>query len=244
MLNTVFFQLEKLFSKLQGKGWGTGTVARELACAAELLAGKTPELCIDIGGNKGLYTAEILKAFPKCDVVVFEPAQSNLDILRKQFNGQSNVTIVPSAVSDADGEAVLFSNEAGSGLASLTKRRLDHFDIDLHIQEPVKTIRFETFWQETLGGKNIGICKLDIEGHELSALSGFGEALGSIDVIQFEFGGCNIDTRTFFQDFWYFFTENGFDVYRISPIGLAPITKYNEAEENFRTTNYLAKRRH
>jgi hypothetical protein len=46
--------------------------------------------------------------------------------------------------------------------------------------------------------------KMDIEGHELTALKGFGAALDVARVLQFEFGGCNIDSRTYFQDFWYF----------------------------------------
>ncbi|HIO21636.1 MAG TPA: FkbM family methyltransferase, partial [Nitrospirales bacterium] len=93
-----------------------------------------------------------------------------------------------------------------------------------------------------LDRQHISVCKIDIEGHELDALNGFGEALKHIDVIQFEFGGCNIDTRTFFQDFWYFFTERGFDIYRITPFGAVKINRYRELDEFFTTTNYLAKR--
>ncbi|WP_445778772.1 hypothetical protein [Shewanella sp.] len=43
--------------------------------------------------------------------------------------------------------------------------------------------------------------KIDIEGHELSVLKVFGAAIEATKVIQFEFGDCNIDTRTYFQDF-------------------------------------------
>jgi len=103
-------------------------------------------------------------------------------------------------------------------------------------------IRFEDYWKSELGSENIDFVKLDIEGHELDALNGFGEALKFINVIQFEFGGCNIDTRTFWQDFWYFFTENNFDLYRITPFGKIKITKYRELDEFFSTTNFLAKR--
>ena len=51
----VLAQLERLAAKLQGKGWGTETVSREVAAASRFLA-KDAKLCIDIGGNKGLYT--------------------------------------------------------------------------------------------------------------------------------------------------------------------------------------------
>ena len=77
----------------------------------------------------------------------------------------------------------------------------------------------------------------------MDALHGLGESLNYINVIQFEFGGCNIDTKTFFQDFWYFFEERGFDLFRISPFGLIHITKYRETDEFFVSTNYLAKKK-
>jgi hypothetical protein len=81
---------------------------------------------------------------------------------------------------------------------------------------------------------------MDIEGNELSALRGFGKALQVTKVLQFEFGGCNIDTRTFFQDFWYFFKENNFDIYRITPFGSDPILQYTELDECFTIANYIA----
>jgi len=71
-------------------------------------------------------------------------------------------------------------------------------------------------------------------------LSGFGKAIFSTKVIQFEFGGCNIDTRTFFQDFWYLLTKYGFSFYRIAPKGVFKQDSYNENLETFTTTNYLA----
>ena len=69
---------------------------------------------------------------------------------------------------------------------------------------------------------------------------GFGEALSETSVLQFEFGGSNIDTRTFFQDFWYFFKENDFAIFRITPFGVERIGRYRESDEFFFTTNYVA----
>ena len=80
-----------------------------------------------------------------------------------------------------------------------------------------------------------------MEGHELDVLNGFGDLIYKTKLIQFEFGGCNIDTRTYFQDFWYFFNEKAFMIYRISPRGLIPIKDYNESDEYFfGSTNFIA----
>lgn len=83
--------------------------------------------------------------------------------------------------------------------------------------------------------------KLDIEGHEFGALQGFGSALQKTKLLQFEFGGGNIDTKTYFQDFFYYLRQHSFELYRISPLGLIEIKNYSERDEVFATTNYLAK---
>ncbi|WP_343354260.1 FkbM family methyltransferase [Helicobacter mastomyrinus] len=50
------------------------------------------------------------------------------------------------------------------------------------------------------------LCKLDVEGHELDVLNGAKSLFVRVDTdrLTFEFGGCNINMRTFSQDFWCF----------------------------------------
>ena len=103
--------------------------------------------------------------------------------------------------------------------------------------------RMDDFCREKAIG-HIHFLKLDVEGHELKALEGAHEMMASdaVDFIQFEFGGCNIDSRTYFQDFYYLLK----DKYRISRIvkdGLCPVNQYKETYENFVTTNYFAERK-
>ena len=84
--------------------------------------------------------------------------------------------------------------------------------------------------------------KIDVEGHELDVLNGGKEFFEkkAIDMVTFEFGGCNIDTRTYFQDFWYFFKTYDYKIYRILPNGtFFYIDTYNEEREQFLTSNYL-----
>lgn len=107
-------------------------------------------------------------------------------------------------MSNTNSKTLLFGDCEGSSLASLTKRKLDHLKINFSITENIETIRFEDYWKNKLQRKNIDLFKLDIEGHELDALKGMGEAINYTNIIQFEFGGCNIDTKTYFKDFWFF----------------------------------------
>lgn len=242
LILAVAIRLEWRLMRLQGKGWGTATIGEEVAAVARFLPAN-PRLIIDIGGNVGDYARMLRARYGSAKLHVFEPSTVNQAILRGHFTTDHLTTLHCSAVSDIAGEAVLYSDRAGSGLASIVKRDLKHHGIRFSESEKVRTIRFEEFWRQDLKSENIDFVKLDIEGHELSALSGFGEALDAVAVIQFEFGGCNIDTRTSFRDFFDFFTSRRFTLYRITPVGLQAIERYSEADECYLTTNYLAVRR-
>jgi hypothetical protein len=87
--------------------------------------------------------------------------------------------------------------------------------------------------------------KMDIEGHELSALRGAANALGTgvIRALAFEFGSGNINSRTFFRDYWELLTKShNYRIRRVLPGGrLLPVDRYSEELEYFRgVTNYVA----
>ena len=144
---------------------------------------------------------------------------------------------------DKNASLTLYSNKKGSGIASLYKRRLDHFNIDMDVKEEIDIKTIDAFCNE-INITNINFLKLDIEGNELKALHGAKTMLENhkVDFIQFEFGGCNIDSRTYFQDFYYLLKED-FYIYRIVKDGLFKIESYKEMYEAFITTNYLAERK-
>jgi FkbM family methyltransferase len=230
-----FWLIEYLISKMDllvGKGWGASTCQKEVATALSLLS-NDPKIAIDIGGNKGLYTDALLKVNPGMEVHIFEPSNYNNLILIKKYSNYLNKL----ALSDSKEELIMHADKPGSGLASITKRRLDHFNINQKIEEKINAIRFDDYWHRN---DLIDIVKIDVEGHELKVLYGMGKKLEQTKLVQFEFGGCNIDTRTYFQDFWYFFKERNFSIYRITPFGYQKIEKYRERDEFFSGTNYIA----
>lgn len=231
--------LERASAYAQGKGYGAATIEKEVSLLLSFLKSRA-RLAIDIGGNVGSYTAELRRTNPELEIHTFEPSAENVKRLNARFKSDGLITLVPFAVSSESGSATLFSDESGSGLGSLTRRRLDHFHIAFDVSETIRTIRFEDYWRNQLQGRPLDIVKIDVEGHELAVLTGLGEALKVTRVLQFEFGGCNIDTRTYFQDFWYFFKDVGFDLHRITPLGAQKILNYAESDEIFATSNYLA----
>lgn len=230
---------ERAVAWLMGKGYGSATLEQEVTAALSLLT-RTPDLVIDVGGNVGGYSQVLRSRVPNLEIHIFEPSSVNVAKLRTTFAGDSRVHINAVGLSDSNADAILYSDTPGGGLGSLANRRLDHFGIEMNAKEAVHIVRFDGYWKNTLGGRTIDLAKLDIEGFELAALRGFGEAIRSTRVVQFEFGGCNLDTRTNFQDFYYFFTELKFRIFRITPLGLNEIKKYHELDEIYLTTNFVA----
>jgi FkbM family methyltransferase len=231
---------------LMGIGAGSGVHSSGERAVFELLKRRQrPPYCIfDVGANKGQFLDLLLEQLGKDDFRVhcFEPGAETFRALAASHQGDARVTLNHVALGKARGEATLHYDEAGSGLASLTKRKLDHFGLDFGKSE---TIRIDTIdaYCAAHAIERIHLLKIDIEGHELDALAGAERMLAAraIDVVTFEFGGCNIDTRTFFQDFWYFFRDAGFSLFRITPSGyLRPIESYREIHEQFRTINFVA----
>ena len=230
-----FFELELYAAKMQGKGWGGETMQQEVESCLSLL-NRPPNVLIDIGGNKGIYTETLLRRFPGTPCHIFEPASTNIEILNNKFGDTPNVTVNANALSKQKGSFTLYSNNPGSGLASLTKRNIAHFNKYMDLEETVDVIRFDQYWE----GDDIDYVKIDVEGHELDVLDGFGKLLNKTRLIQFEFGGCNIDTKTHYRDFWYYFTDRSFSLYRITPSGPHRLGRYNEYDEYYMATNFIA----
>jgi FkbM family methyltransferase len=234
-------RFESFAARQLGKGTQIDRLDAEVACCAKLLQ-RPPRTVLDVGANRGEYLAAVIARFANCSLHAFEPSPVNAILLRERFKGNQRVRIHELALSDNAGEASLWTDRPGSGLASLSERRLDHFGIRLTESVQVRTARLDWFARHA-DIREIDWVKLDVEGHELFVLQGMGSLLESISLVQFEFGGCNIDSRTFFQDFWYLFTRLDFTIYRLTPRGPAPIDRYDEMHETFRTTNFVALRR-
>ena len=229
-------KIEKYANLAQGKGW-EGSIVNEINSGLSLLK-EDPKIFIDIGANKGIFTKYFLEKFPNIKAHLFEPSAYNYKLIFERFSNLENIICNKLALSDFSSNSILFSNYSGSGLASLTKRRLDHFDIEMNNKEEINVIRFEEYWKNY--NELIDYVKIDVEGNELNVLKGFGDHIYNVKLFQFEFGGTNIDTKTYFQDFWYFFIERQFKIYRITPRGLMLIKEYKEDEELFKFTNFIA----
>ena len=208
---------------------------------AKRLPSTLPAIVFDVGANEGAYAAEMLARLgSRVRIFCFEPSRKTYDLLARRFADHANVEVQNLGLSDRGGISVLYAHPTESGLASVYNRRLAHVGKDLHPSEEVRLTRLDDFCQSQKV-EHIHFLKLDVEGHEFHVLRG-GERLidsNAIDFIQFEFGGCNIDSKTYLHDFFDLLHPH-YQIFRILRRGLAPVETYRETYELFTTTNFLA----
>lgn len=210
---------------------------------AEKLQHEKQVTVFDIGANIGTYSIllnTVLKERGR--IFSFEPSQKTFKKLQEHTRNIPAITAYNFGMGSEDAILTLFSNQDESGLASVYHRNLDHLDIDMNKTEAIEIRTVDGFCSSHHIG-HIHFLKIDVEGHEMKVLEGAKKLIDAkqIDFIQFEFGGCNIDSRTYFQDFFYLLKDN-YHIYRIVRNGLYPIKKYKEVYEAFLTTNYLAEK--
>jgi FkbM family methyltransferase len=241
---------ERLYSEaLTGMNIGSGGnyLASGEKCIVKHIAQKHKNLktiiVFDVGANVGNYSkmaADVLG--DNACLYAFEPSKATFQRLEENTKLIKNITRYNFGFSDMDTEITLYSDKESSGLASVYKRNLEHFSINMGNTETIEVKTIDAFCMENKID-SIDFLKMDVEGNELKVLHGAKNLInnGGIESLQFEFGGCNIDSRTYFQDFYYLLKDR-YKIYRIVQDGLFEIKQYREIYECFITTNFFAEK--
>jgi FkbM family methyltransferase len=233
--------LDAYMNFLMGKGSGTGwDLAHETEIAASLIHRDVPVL-FDVGANIGDWSKGMLARVPRARIFLFEPAPACQERIRSL--NLPNALLIPNAVGERPGKTLLHFSSSLDGSASLHARGDSYFrGLDYKAME-VEVVTLDQVMEQH-GIEFVDFVKMDIEGHEFSALQGAGQSLKArrIGALSFEFGSGNINSRTFFRDFWNLLTSYNFKLWRVTPAGrLLPIEDYYEDCEYFRgVSNYIA----
>jgi FkbM family methyltransferase len=233
--------LEWRIQNVLGKGIGFGSVDHEVRTIKNFLKELQiwEPMVFDVGANIGQFGLELFSQIPGCRVHSFEPGEESFRQLAVFSESNPAWNIHKFGFGDTTSVMSLYSEVAGSASSSLIAR--DTFSKDGRPQnrQDVYIRTLDDFIENDL--KVIpDVVKFDVEGFEYACLQGTIKYIKDIKLIQFEFGQINIETRIFFRDFWIYFQQHGFDLYRVTSKSPIRIREYNETLETFLVTNYIA----
>lgn len=158
-----------------GKVYGSYGLSDEVELAVDVVnvINNSKPIILDVGANKGDYTALLAARLDKSSVIhCFEPSaahQESLRGLQNQYTGR--ILYHPYGLSSNEGSKVLNKDRESSGLVSFYDRDITHYGITLNQKEFVETTTLD-HWHKSSGIDRIAFLKVDVEGHELEVFRG------------------------------------------------------------------------
>lgn len=198
----------------------------------------------DVGANVGDWASQALAIKPGIRLHCFEPSKWTYEHLIGN-NFPPNVICNNVGCGETTSELTLYSigNEKVSTLKSLFKRNnLGHLGLSAeYSMEKVAIISLDEYC-ELHKIERIDIVKIDVEGFELQVIKGMKKILAEerVRIVQFEYGGTYIDSRTFLADIWEtVLTINpNYLFYKLHRKGLKHVAEYSPLLENFQLQNW------
>jgi len=198
----------------------------------------------DVGANTGDWSRHALDVNSAIELHCFEPSPATYRLLiARRF--PANVVCNNFGLGSVAGEARLLVFDDGSGLNSLYRRQGLEAGWGLRGQSREETVHIDTLdnYLDRIGlATRIDLCKVDVEGHELEVLRGMSAAMRrrQVAMIQFEYGGCNVNSRTLLKDLFELLHAFDYELHKLYPDGLRLVPQYDQRLENFQYQNWIA----
>lgn len=120
------------------------------------------KIFIDIGAHIGSIIAKVQRHDPSINIIAIEAIPHKATTLEKKF---PNITVHQCAVSDYDGEIDFYINKKLSGYSSIISPNSDNKDYE---KLKIKANKLDNL----IDNEKIDVIKIDVEGAELSVISG------------------------------------------------------------------------
>jgi FkbM family methyltransferase len=206
-------------------------------------------LFFDVGANVGEWTSLCLSEAvektisERLKIHSFEPSQYTYKRLEETIANHPlahKVKTVNIGMGSSQKTVTLYINREGAGTNSLYKRRVESIGINYNQSEAIRLTTIAEYCRDH-SINHITLLKIDAEGHELAIMRGAEDMMmrHAIDYIQFEYGGCWIDSRVLLMDMYDWATSLGYVIGKIMPKGIELYESYDERLETFQMANYL-----
>lgn len=219
-------QIAKAFKEIGVDNYGND-ISGEIEFLEESFKGLKNPLVLDVGANRGWYSAEVLNICPLANVYAFEPHPVSFEILKKKASSLY-FTAINSGCGSENKKATIYDdiNDDGSEQASLMETAITGLYGYETISHEVDIIRLDEFL-DSIKAKEVYFVKIDAEGSEYDVLQGLGKYLTEkkISIIQFEFSQTQIYSRHYFKDFYDLLSAD-YNMYRLMKNQIVSIDKY------------------
>lgn len=210
---------------LHGLGYDNCLFSGEEWFIKKILSPSNPSVCLDIGANVGNYTKILLK-HTKAKIYAIEPSSSSFEKLKDLES--ERIVCVQAAISDFNGEAILYYKTGQDTKASLSKNGEKK-------EEKITVLTTQTLLKE-YNIKNVDFIKRDTEGHEREVLKGLGDLRPAF--IQFEFNIHHLYRNCTFYEITQLL--HGYEFYRLLPHGWIKINPKKFLNNVFMFCNIVA----
>jgi FkbM family methyltransferase len=169
---------------------------------------------VDAGAYRGDWTREFWNVFPRMPVLLVEPQPSLSSQLLTLAANTPGSQVLTAALSDKMGSAVFTLQETNSRIRTGESTDGESICVTCSTLVDILAARPEF---------NPNLLKLDLQGHELQAMRGAGDALSSFEVIIAEMSVIPIGDVPAFAEVNRFFELQGYKLYDVLPMYDRPL---------------------
>ena len=207
---------------------------------------KRMRVIFDVGANVGEWSLNALRWAKKAKVYAFEPFPETFNVLKKKVR---NRRFLPFSLALSSETGQKEGWDWGSTPAD-RKTRLNGLYyrpiLKGQLKKEASKVTLKTTSVDDFCAKNkikyIDYLKIDTEGSEVDVIRGASQMIdqGKVGIIQFEYGGCYIDSKTTLKEIYTRLKKKGYSIFRLLPKGLLKLPCWDDRYENYTYCNYVA----
>jgi FkbM family methyltransferase len=213
---------------------------------AVMAAAGSPVVVVDVGSHYGEWSGQLIEVAasapsrPQLELHVFEPTEFSFRQLGANLAspGTARVTLNRAAASSRSGTGTIIKPHEGAGSSSLGSHVGDESE---SLLEEIELVTLDEYCAAK-GVEAVALLKIDAEGHDLSVLEGASGLLArqAVQAVQFEYNWRWIPERKFLRDAFELLLGHGYELGKVTPLGLERHGSWAPEMESFQEANFAA----